>query len=406
MLLGVIVAGGLAVAADPSPALAAGPVQADPSPAPAPRPSPIPPPPTGTPSPAPDLTPGPTQGPTPPGWNPPTDSTDDPGLFDIPGQIRKAIAGFFVWVAATGLKPVLGTLGSTVLATPDLTSNPQVQAVWTTSLVAANAVFVLFIVGGGLIVASRETLQTRYGLKEVLPRLAVAGVVTNISLIVCGKAIETANALTAVIAGQGVDGPAAATAINQALAKTAQGSNFLVSLLILAALVMVIIVVNMFILRIAMLVLLIGVAPLALLCHATPQTEGLAYAWWRALGACLAIQVGQAVILLATLKVFLTPTGPTTLGVPSDRDGLLGILVCLSMLWLLIKLPGWTRQFVLGPLAQRHGGGLFWQILRTILIVKTFGRTFGRSRRRRGRTPPVPRPRPNSRGPRPGGGGP
>ena len=59
----------------------------------------------------------------------------------------------------------------------------------------------------------------------------------------------------------------------------------LFSLLILAALVMAVVVVITFLLRTAMLALLVGLAPLALTCHATPYTEGLAYTWWRAVGA-------------------------------------------------------------------------------------------------------------------------
>ncbi len=386
-----------------------------PAPAPAaPRstPSPIGPPPTATPSPTPPATPAPTPGPTGSGLTPPTDdSGDDPGFFDIPGQIRAAINDFIGWIAKTSLKPVMDTLGSTVLSTPDLTSNPQVTAVWTTSLVVANSVFVLFIVAGGFIVASRDTLQSRYGLKEIAPRIAVAGVAANVSLLVCGKAIEFANALTAAIAGQGVDGASAATAIEQMLDQPVNSTlpPVLFSLLTLAAVVMAIVVVITFILRAAMLVLLIGVAPLALTCHATPQTEGLAYTWWRALAACLGIQLGQAVIVLATVKVFLTPAGPEALGMPITTGGLVGLLVCVTMLWLLIKLPGWTRHVILGPLARHGGPGLVGQVIRAVVMLKTLGALAsdaGRTSRPRpgtgtgtGTSGPRPSPGPGTAGP-------
>jgi hypothetical protein len=291
--------------------------------------------------------------------------------LDIPGQIRQAIVEFIAWVAETGLKPVLKALGDTVLATPALTGIRQVRAVWTTSLVAANAIFVLLIVAGAFIVASRETLQSQYGFKQILPRLIVAAVASNLSLLVCGKAIAFTNALTATLAGQGLDGAAAAAALTQTIDKAGQGTSFLLSLLAIAVLVMALVVVITFIGRIALLVLLIGVAPLALVCHATPQTEGLAYAWWRALAACLALQVGQTVILVATLKVFLTPAGPTVLGIPSTSNGLLGLLVCATMLWLLIKLPGWMRHFVLGSLSHHGGRGLVGQVLHAYLTFKT-----------------------------------
>lgn len=299
----------------------------------------------------------------------------DPGWFDIGGQIRKAMADFLAWVAQTGLSPVLRTLGDTVLATPDLTSNPQVRGLWTGSLVVANALLVLVVVAGGFTIAARDTLQSRHGLKEIAPRLVVGAVAANVSLIIAGKAIEVANAITTAIVGQGVDGPLAVTAITNTLHQAALGTNFLFSVLVLAVLVLAIIVVITFVIRVAILVLLIGAAPLALLCHALPQTEGLAYVWWRAMGASFAIQITQALILLATVKVFLTPVGPTVLGVPSTGDGLLGLLVCVTMLWLLIKVPGMARRMVLGPLT--HGRSLIGQVLTTVAMVKTIGATSG-----------------------------
>ena len=154
-----------ATAAGTGPALVVGPALAAPAPTPAPGvpdpgirpspdpvpptpdvPSPIPAPPTDTPIPAPDLTPNPEPDPQ-PGPAPPPAPVDDaePSFFDIPGQIRKALNDFFAWVARTGLSPVLDTLGATVLATPDLTGNARISAMWTASLVIANGIFVLFI---------------------------------------------------------------------------------------------------------------------------------------------------------------------------------------------------------------------------------------------------------------------
>ncbi|WP_344132946.1 hypothetical protein [Luedemannella flava] len=368
MWLGVAFAGGATVVGGASPAWA------DPTPVP----SPIGPPPTTAPTAAPK-TPTPTPGPTPPVVIAPTSDDDDPGLFDIPGQIRKAINDFLLWIAKTGLKPVMDTLGHTVLSTPDLTGNAQVKAFWTTSLMAANGIFVLFVMAGGFIVASRDTLQSNYGLKEIAPRVVVGGVAANLSLLVAGKAIEMVNALTAAVAGQGVDGNAAVTAIVQMLDQPPGNTvpSILFSLLVLAVLVMAIVVVMTFLVRIALLVMLIGVAPLALMCHATPQTEGLAYTWWRAFGACLGIQFGQAVIILATVRIFLTPAGVQVLGMPATTGGLLAILVCLTMLWLLIKLPGFMKHLILGPLGQKRGRGLIGQIIHAVVMLKTLGALAG-----------------------------
>ncbi len=367
--------------AQPSPAPAPAPGGPSPTPAPEPEtPSPIPPPPPDGPTPPAPLsppTPAPSPGPSPPAAPPPDSGDDDPGMFDIPGQIRKAINEFLLWLAKTGLTPVMDTLGRTALSTPDLTGSEHVRAIWTTSLVAANGIYVLFIIAGGFIIASRETLQTAYGMKEIAPRLALGAVISNVSLILCGKAIEATNALTAAIAGQGVDGPAAASAIVGILDQpltTSSSPNILLALLVIAVVVLGIVVVITFLLRVALLVVLVGVAPLALACHATPQTEGLAYTWWRAFGACLGLQVAQAVIVLAMVKVFLTPHGLAFMGVPATTSGLLGVLVCVTMLWLLTKLPGLATQFVLAPLGLRNQGrGLLGQLLQAYVMVKTLG---------------------------------
>ncbi|WP_231932588.1 hypothetical protein [Micromonospora rifamycinica] len=359
----------------------------------------------------------PTPGPTPALGRP--SHNDDPAWFDIGGQVRTAVVDLVVWAAEQALQPVMEALGNSWLSTPDLTGNEHVVAFWTTSLIAANGVFVLFIVANGFLVTTRETLQTRYGLKQVLPRIAVGAVLANSSLIIGQKAIAVTNALTVAIAGNSVDGPAAATAIRQITDDALQGQGFLMVLLVIAVVVMCLLLEFTFVLRLAALVILLGIAPAALICHASPLTEGLAQLWWRAFLACLGLQLGQAVVVLATIKVFLTHAGPTVLGIPYTGDGLLGVVVCLTMLWLLIKLPGWMRQFVLGPLGQSNGRGLLGQLVRAFVLTKTLGAVAGvlgrtapsspsagrTSTRPPGRRPPPGGPRP-PRPPSPSGPGP
>jgi len=363
----------------------AGSAWADPNPTPGPAPT-APGAPTTAPAPGPSATPSPSARVTPspisaPPTNgpssPSTGSDDDPAWYDIGGQIRKAVVDLVVWAANQALQPVMAALGQSWLSTPDLTTNPQVTAFWATSLVTANGVFVLFIVAGGFLVTARETLQTRHGLKQVMPRIAVGAVLTNCSLILCAKAIEWTNALTVAIAGNTVDGPTVATAIRQIVDNALKGDGFMMALLVIAVIVMCLILEFTFVVRLAALVLLIGIAPAALICHASPLTEGIAHTWWRAFAACLGLQLGQAIVVMATVKVFLTPTGPSALGLPTTEDGLLGVLVCITMLWILIKLPGWMRQFVLGPLGQQGGRGLIGQLIHAYLTIKTLGAASG-----------------------------
>ncbi|WP_435209043.1 hypothetical protein [Micromonospora sp. bgisy143] len=410
LLLGVVILAGLALSW-------AGPAQAEPSPAPGPPatapgtpptpgvPDPGVRPPGVDPSPSAPATPAPTPGPSPTPGQPSV--SDDPAWYDIGGQIRKAVVDLVVWAAGQALQPVMEALGASWLSTPDLTNNEHVKAIWTTSLITANGVLVLFIVANGFLVTTRETLQSQHGLKQVLSRIALGAVLANGSLLIGQQAIVLTNALTVAIAGNTVDGPAAAAAIGQIADNALQGKGFLMVLLAVAVVVMCLLVEFTFILRLAALVILVGVAPAVLICHASPLTEGIAHTWWRAFAACLGLQIGQAIIVMATVKVFLTPAGPTVLGVPSTADGLLGVLICLTMLWLLIKLPGWMRQFVLGPLGQRNGRGLLGQLMHAYLTIKTLGAAAGilggaSAARTAGRTAPrPPGPRPSPGGPRP-----
>ena len=306
LLLGVVVLAGLVLwagsaHAGPSPTpgpaptapgalprqgLAPAPGAANPTPteglAPAPGPA------NPTPTPTEGLAPAPSPGPSSPS------GSDDPAWWDIAGQIRKAVVDLVVWAAEQALEPVMEALGESWLSTPDFTGNTAVTGIWTTSLVTANAVFVLFIVAGGFRVTARETLQTQHSLKQVLPRLAVGAVAANCSLIIVGKAIEATNALTVAIAGNSVDGPTAATAIRQIVDNALNGGGFLMALLVIAVIVMCLVLEFTFILRLAALIVLAGLAPLALICHASPLTEGVAQMWWRAFGACLGLQIGRA----------------------------------------------------------------------------------------------------------------
>jgi hypothetical protein len=326
----------------------------------------------------------------------PPDQQDDPAPWDIGGQVRHGITDFFHNLVESALNPVLETMGQTVLATPDLTSNEQVRTVWTANLVIANTVFVLFIVAAGLVIVSRETLQTSYGLKELVPRIVVAGLASNLSLLLVGQMIEFANALTAGIAGQGVDPGTAAQALADIWANAAVGTNFLASLLMIAIVVMAIIVVITFIMRVAVLCVLLMVAPLALLFHALPQTEQLAFTWWKAVAGCFAIQLGQTVVLVAAVAVFLTPTGPSVLGFPASGSGWLGLLVALAMMWLLVKIPMWVKDYL-----WLHSRGILRKVIFALIMLKTVSMAAAGRAGRSGRG----RPHPGSEGPGPGRSG-
>ncbi|MGH3265442.1 MAG: hypothetical protein ACRDNS_26005, partial [Trebonia sp.] len=123
------------------------------------------------------------------------------------------------------------------------------------------------------------------------------------------------------------------------------GGIFLIFLGLACAVVAVVLVI-LYIVRTATIVLLVCAAPLMLICHALPQTDGLAQLWWRGLLAALGIQVAQALVMTAAVRVFLTPDRGGVLGF-SVTGGMVDMLVALCLLWVLVRIPFWAKDTAL-----------------------------------------------------------
>jgi hypothetical protein len=331
---------------------------------------------------------------------------DDPSWWEDPlgsigREISQAINRWFFETLREFLPTVLDAMAGTVLATPEVGSHPQVQTVWTSSLVLADALLVLFVVAGGYIIASRDTLQTSYELKEIAPRIVIAALATHLSLFLVTQLTRFTNALTGAIAA---DGMAEVVAVLETMVDEQAEANVLMLMLLAVLMVMAIIVIVTFIIRMVVLVALVAAAPLALLCHATPYTEQVAFLWWRALTGVFIIQVGQSLVVVVTVQVFLTDAGETFVGFPITGGGWLGVLVGVTMLWLLVKIPMWTREYL-----WMHSRRVFSKLIFAYMMLRTLGQAVAGSAsgasRGGGGTGGGPRPGPGGGG-GPGGGSP
>jgi hypothetical protein len=301
--------------------------------------------PTFTPQPIPAATPTP-----PPGTG---NSEDSPGLFDVSGHVRQAIDDWFRNLVQSALDPVLTFLGKTILSTPDVADEYRVHETWSVMAGIANGVLILFMLAGAAIIMTRHTVHVRYGVKDVAPRLVVAAIAANVSLSVVGLATHFANALSQAFLGQGVDPVNATAAIRDlVLAPIATGGIFIIMLALVVAAVGVVLLV-IYIARVALLVILVVGGPLALIGHALPQTEGIAQLWWRAVLGLLAVQVGQSLVLVTGLRVFFD-SDHHALGFRLGGS-IIDMLLCLCLLWVLMRIPSWVGRFVFS--GSRHGGG-------------------------------------------------
>jgi len=293
-------------------------------------------------------------------------SQPSPGLFDITGHITAAIDSWFRDLVTAALDPILTLLGHTLLATPNVTAQSRVGELWRMTEGIADAFLVLFVLVGGAIVMGHETVQTRTAIKDVLPRIVIAGIAVNASLSLAGLAISTADSLSAAVLGQGVDASQAAVVLRQlVLGSLADGGIFVVLLGGVVA-VLAMVVLATYVVRLALVILLVAAAPICLVCHALPQTEGLAKLWWRAFFGVLAVQVAQSLVLVTALRVFLASGGPANLGIAST-GGLVDLLVSACLCWVLVKIPSWVSRFVFSGSRGHSGVG---RVVRDVIIYK------------------------------------
>jgi hypothetical protein len=289
------------------------------------------------------------------------------GITSIGGCVTTAITTFFRDLVIAALNPLLGLLSTSLLTTPSPESLPWVGQLWNQSWQILLASYALLVMVAGVLLMAYESLQARYSIKEIAPRLVVGFLAGALNLFLATKAIGVANALVTAVVGDGLDAVSVGeTMKNMILAPLSGGEIFIVLLGVFLVVALVVLLLT-YLVRVAFTIILIVGGPLAMMCHALPQTEGVAYWWWRAFGGCLAIQLTQGLALITGLRVFLAPGSFTPFG--ATRSALVTLLVMLALLYILIKIPFW----ILGPL--RIGGGrrsLVGTVARAYVVGKTF----------------------------------
>lgn len=221
---------------------------------------------------------------------------------------------FFASMVHDSLTGVLGLFARSVLATPQLALFPALGQVWSTSQQIVVAVYGLVVVAGGFIVMGYQTMQTRTSLKEILPRLVIGFLAANLSLLFIRNLIDLANGFSKAILGDDLGMAQACQILMDTLTGNLpgannQGSPFYVLFTALALVVMLIAVILTYVVRVMATVVLACASPLALMCHGTPQTEKIAFWWWKAFTGVLLIQIVQSITLIATVKLFFLPGG-------------------------------------------------------------------------------------------------
>ena len=338
-----------------------------------------------------------------------------PSWWDIPGQAAAAVGVFLLSLVSGGAVPVASLLG--LLLDPSrLVGLDRLRQLWEISRTVADELLVVMVLFGGFTVLSYGSLQTRWAGAEILPRIFLAGAALNCSWLIVTTGVSGCVELAVTLAGQGMT---PAQVLGGLLIQTANGGGVFLALLSVVALLAAVVLALSLVVTTVVLCLLIVAAPLALLAHALPQTEALAFAWWRALRATLTVPLVHGLTVALAARVLFTPdtglgtngtgtrgavTGPASdtgtvtvaaatrpgggvpvagadgsvgglFGAPSPGGALLDLVVLLAVLWVMIKVPFWAWSTIKAsnPLTSSRSGSLLGKVAKTVLAVQTLG---------------------------------
>lgn len=235
--------------------------------------------------------------------------------------------------------------------TPPLTKEPRVQELWQLLLEIADSVLLLLIVVGAAMVVAGDF--TYLEAKALAPRVIVAGVAMNLSLVIVGQAISWSNALVRgfLSLGQSSLGPA----ITRVGGET--GAPILLALLLIAVLLLLL--ANL-IRLVVILVVTVG-APLLHVFGVLPATDGLARMWWRALAACLIAPVVQALLLV--IGVWVTSSAGSPFQVVFDNPAWASLVDATMLLVIVVLMalsPMWMFKHALGSGHHQLSQAMRW----------------------------------------------
>ncbi|MGI5185506.1 conjugal transfer protein TrbL family protein [Dactylosporangium sp. CA-152071] len=285
--------------------------------------------------------------------------------------INRVLNWFAEMILAT-LNNLWDLLSATAFQSPNVTTLPQVTTFAGTSLGIVNACYVLAFLAVAIMVMGRDTIQSKYGPSELIPRLVIGLIAANFALPICSTIIDLANAFTAALTSQSITSPGSMQLLRSTTTSalsTQTGvspSGFLLLLIALLIAVLAALLMIQWIMRCALLIVLAGVAPIALALHATPQTEGAAKLWWRAMIGTTGTVVIQAVALHTTLTIFLSPDANLPvlgLVILPDSGATINLLIVACLLFAILKVPGLMRRYV-----TQTKPGITGQIFKLVVI--------------------------------------
>ena len=246
------------------------------------------------------------------------------------------VTGFFNNLINDVRDSVAGMVETYLLSTHDLstltprplTEEPALQAMFHLTLAMADLLLVLVFTWAFLRSQWERSFRAHYTLKVILPRAMAAIVMAHFALLFGQMAIDLNNAMVHAVWTQPFPGGSPRFPWMFAM-NSAFGQPLFQIVIRLAIAVMLVIVALTYVVRFALLAVLLGVAPLAAICMILPETKRYAQSWLRVFLLTVFMQFGQ-VLVLRFASLFADQVGARPV------EALYGVAV----LYLVIKVPG------------------------------------------------------------------
>lgn len=243
-------------------------------------------------------------------------------------------------LAAQLLPAAASAAGLLLFQTPAFTEIPDVRGLWLVVLGVTDTMFVLALLFAGGLIMTSDTFQSRYTAKLLIPRLLLAAVLANASLVLCSSLTHLDNALVVGILGPDPATNSWGTVTGQFASSNLTG-GIVFALVAIAAAVMGLFLAIVYIARDFLLLLLTVLAPLALATYGVPGLDEMARLWWRGYLIGLFVQVGDALLLRVGTMLLVHPGW---LGTPASA--LISSLMLVALLYVMFRLPFVAYQWV------------------------------------------------------------
>ncbi|WP_328478799.1 hypothetical protein OHA21_38440 [Actinoplanes sp. NBC_00393] len=277
------------------------------------------------------------------------------------------ILDWFAELLLDSLNTMIAVITDVLLITPNVTALPQVQALTGRAIWIVDTVFVLvFLAAGVLTMTNQGDERSRYTVKDLIPRCVVGFIAAHFSQLIAGQMIDLANALTGALTEQNWDQDGAFQAMRTHITTAGETGGILFLVCVSIILFLMAATGCSAIVRFAIALVLTAGAPIALACHALPQTDPVARLWWRSFAGVLAVPILQGFVLFAAQWMLLDPAAMMPLlGLPVEPGSVFNLFVVMVLLWTCVRVPGLVRRYAT---EGGRGNNFLGMVVRVVLV--------------------------------------